>query len=56
MMKVKINDYYWPKKWKKSRNDEKSEGSKNTDSSTVMINEDNCHGTTMVITGQLTSS
>jgi len=55
-MKVKIYDYYWPKKWKKSRNDEKSEGSKNTDSSTVMINEDNCHGTTMVITGQWTST
>jgi len=56
MMKVKIDDYYWPKKWKTSDNNKNSEGSKNTDSSTVMINKDNDHGTMMVITGQWMSA
>jgi len=45
------------KKCKKSCNDhESSEGSKNTDSPTKTINEDNKHGTTTVITGQWTSA
>ncbi len=38
----KIEDYYWPRKCKKCHNDaESSKGSKNMDSPTKMINEDN---------------
>jgi len=57
MMSGKIKVHYWPKKCKKCCNDaESSEGSKNTDSPNKMINEDDKHGTTMVITGQWTSA
>jgi len=32
MMKVIIDDYYWPKKRKMTKDDKNSEGSKNADS------------------------
>jgi len=55
MIKLSIDNYYWPKKRKKTKDEKNNEGSKNADSPMEPINNDKKHAGKSVIYGQWTS-